>query len=112
MSRSTPSEIFRRRLLEAREARELTQAQLAERAGLPPAAISHFETGGRRPSFENLLRLAEALRVSTDYLLGRQPDMGGAGAAFDALYRDLSEASAEDQDWIRDILKTRRNRGK
>lgn len=113
MSRLSPSEIFRRRLLEAREKSGLTQAQLAERAGMTAAAVSHFETGSRRPSFENLLRLAEALRVSTDYLLGRPVEMGG-GAELEALFRDLSQASEGDQDFIRDYLKmkTRRKRNK
>jgi transcriptional regulator with XRE-family HTH domain len=106
-----PSEVFRRRILEVREKRGLTQAELGERAGLPPAAISHFETGGRKPSFENLVKLAEALRVSTDYLLGRSAEMGG-GAELEAIFRDLSQESEEDQDFIRDLLQTRKKRGK
>lgn len=48
----------------------LTQAKLAERAGLTPAAISQFESGLRKPSFDALHKLASALRVNTDYLLG------------------------------------------
>jgi len=87
--------------------RELTQAQLAEKAGLPAAAISHFETGGRKPSFENLVKLAEALSVTTDFLLGRETNPGAAGEEVTALFRDLGKASAADQDFIRDILKTR-----
>lgn len=39
------------------------------------APISHFETGTRRPSFDNLVRLVNALDVSADYLLGRTDAM-------------------------------------
>ena len=45
--------------------------ELAERTGFHPSAVPHFETGQRAPSFDNLKRLADALDVTTDYLLGR-----------------------------------------
>lgn len=48
----------------------MTQREIAERAGLPPSLISHFENGTRCPAFENLRRLALSLEVSADYLLG------------------------------------------
>ena len=65
------TEIFRGRLRIAREKNSLTQAELAEKTGLPASSISHFEKGPRKPSFDNLRRLAAALNVTTDYLLGR-----------------------------------------
>ena len=67
---SPPSAVFPDRLRNAREYRGLTQGELAERAGLQPSAISHFETGARKPSFDNLRLLADTLDVATDYLLG------------------------------------------
>lgn len=36
--------------------RRLTQAQLAERAGLDPAELSRYERGKRTPGLENLAR--------------------------------------------------------
>ncbi len=78
--------IFAERLRAARELREMSQGELADKAGLQPSAISHFETDGRLPSFDNLKRLADALNVTTDYLLGRtdQPTLSGptAGKVF------------------------------
>ena len=62
---------FKDRLKEMREFRGLTQADLAKKTGLQPAAVSHFETGQRSPSFDNLRKLADALAVSSDFLLGR-----------------------------------------
>jgi len=48
----------------------ITQTQLAKSASLTPAAISQFESGLRKPSFDALSKLANALKVTTDYLLG------------------------------------------
>ena len=68
------TDVFRARLKLARDENSLTQAELAEKTGLPPSSISHFESGPRKPSFDNLRRLAAALNVTTDYLLGRTND--------------------------------------
>ncbi|MGQ9608508.1 MAG: helix-turn-helix domain-containing protein [bacterium] len=50
----------------------LTQAKLAEKAGLTAAAISQFESGLRKPSFDALHKLAHALEVNTNYLLDNE----------------------------------------
>ena len=42
------------------------------------ASVSHFETGQRAPSLESLVKLADALEVSVDTLLGRAPVEAGA----------------------------------
>ncbi|MBI4585116.1 MAG: helix-turn-helix transcriptional regulator [Planctomycetes bacterium] len=52
--------------------RGLKQRELAHRTGLQPSAISQFETGHREPSIDNLRKLADALGVSIDFLMGRQ----------------------------------------
>jgi transcriptional regulator with XRE-family HTH domain len=109
MKKSTPSDVFPARLRAARELRELTQEGLASRAGMQPSAISHFESGTRKPSFDNLRRLADALQVSTDYLLGRTKELSGA-ATSDQLHRDFDRMSQEDRklaEEIFDILKRR-----
>ena len=64
---------FARLLQEARRRRGMTQAELATAAGMKQSAVSHFESGRRFPSVEGLLRLAEALEVPVDYLLGLDP---------------------------------------
>ena len=61
---------LRLRLSLSRELQSLTQTELAEKCGLLPSAISHFETGTRMPSCTNLYILAQKLQVSIDYLLG------------------------------------------
>jgi len=63
--------IFSERLSAARRFRQLSQGELARKTRLKQSAISQFETGRRSPSFHNLRRIADALEVSGDYLLGR-----------------------------------------
>jgi transcriptional regulator with XRE-family HTH domain len=48
-----------------REARELTQETLAERASLDPTYISGIERGLRNPGIKNVARLAKALGLTT-----------------------------------------------
>lgn len=59
-----------RALRHAREDRGWSQAQLAAKLGLPPASVSHFETGLRLPSLPNLRKLCIALNRSADEMLG------------------------------------------
>ena len=107
-----PAQEFEVRLRSARESRELSQGALAERAGLQPSAVSHFETGTRKPSFDNLRRLADALGVSTDYLLGRTDAMTGSGASADQLHRHYSGLSAEYQEVAEDLLRVLARKGR
>ena len=105
MTKSTnPSEFFSGRLRAAREKRKLSQGDLANRAGFQASAISHFETATRKPSFDNLRRLADALDVTTDYLLGRVTD-DQALAGADRLHRDLDRLTTADRDIAENFLK-------
>lgn len=58
-------------LREVRTERGMTQRALAELSGIYQGHISHFESGRRQPLIHNLVRLADALGVSTDRLLRR-----------------------------------------
>jgi len=101
---------FGERLIAARNARDLSQTELAQKAGLQPAAIGHFERDRRKPSFANVRALAKALNVSSDYLLGRSSEMKGATTAF----RGEEQLSAADRDHIQmmiDLMAKRRAKG-
>lgn len=58
------------RLVRLREKAGLTQAQLAQMAGVPPGTLKNWETGHREPMASALPALAAALQVTTDDLLG------------------------------------------
>ncbi len=96
--------IFGQRLRAARTARELEQQQLAEKAGLPPSSISHFESGARKPSFDNLRSLAKSLDVTTDYLLGRVDTMDRVESA-QRLHRHLGSLSDADMNTVEGFIK-------
>ena len=98
---------FGERLTKAREKRELTQADLAKKAGLQVAAIGHFERGRRKPSFANVRALAKALNVSSDYLLGRTENMAGATTAFRG-EEDLTDADRGHIQLMINLMRERR----
>ena len=56
-----------------------TQEELGSRSDLDAMTISHYETGRRSPSVANLVKLADALDVTVDRVLGRTPDQRALG---------------------------------
>lgn len=63
------------RLKRLRLQRGVTLAELAEKTGISKSTLSRLENGGRRPSLELLLPLAQAYRVPLDELVGA-PEVG------------------------------------
>lgn len=84
-----------------RELRGLTQADLGKRAGMGAASVSHFETGQRTPSLDSLVKLADALQVAVDTLLGRAPVE--ATAQLDPVFLQASRASAQTLEIVRRV---------
>ncbi len=52
-----------------REARGLSQQQMAKTAGIPRATWTHLESGGANPTLAVLIKVAAALQVRLDELL-------------------------------------------
>jgi transcriptional regulator with XRE-family HTH domain len=65
------------RLRLLREQAGLTQAQLAQRAGLHLSAVTRIEQGLRSPTLDSASALASALGVKVDDLLAPMPDSAG-----------------------------------
>lgn len=59
------------RLKELREKRHITQVRLSIAAEVSQETISAYESCKALPSAETLIRIADFLNTSTDYLLGR-----------------------------------------
>ena len=76
-TRPAPTPPFAGRLKSLRAAAGLTQADLAERAGLHVGAVFKIEQGRREPAWTTVLALAKALGVS---LRGVHPDRHPRGA--------------------------------
>ena len=61
---------FNERLKELREKSKLTQEQLAKVSGVSSRMIQRYEYGTSRPRLDAAEKLAKALNVTTDQLLG------------------------------------------
>ena len=99
----SPSTVLPERLRTARQYRGLNQSELAVKAKMQASAISHFETGTRKPSFDNLRNLADALDVTTDYLLGRVSEFKDLAGA-DRLHRHYEALDGSDRKMADDLI--------
>jgi transcriptional regulator with XRE-family HTH domain len=61
------------RLKTLRQARGLSQAQLAKLSGIPKGTLLQWEYGLRTPLLDAAVKLADALGVTLDELAGREP---------------------------------------
>jgi len=62
------------RFKELRVKRNITQVDLAKQINVKQETISAYESGKALPSAEALIKIADYLNTSTDYLLGRIED--------------------------------------
>ena len=91
MSRPTTKGFFvRERLIEAREARGLSQADIATLVDRSASTISKWESGDQAPDPAILENLAANLGVTTAYLVRQMPDYQSPSIFF----RSLKAASA------------------
>jgi transcriptional regulator with XRE-family HTH domain len=89
------------RIASLREARGLSQTELAEKLGMHPSALSRIETGDRKVSAYEIVALAEALEVDTDELLKEQVTQDVFAVALRA---DELGGVKEHVDWFRDVV--------
>ncbi len=66
--------IIAKRIKECREANKINQKELANMIDVTPSAVNQYEKGEKTPSTKTLLKLAKALGVTTDYLLGAKQE--------------------------------------
>ncbi|MDF2545795.1 MAG: transcriptional regulator [Anaerosolibacter sp.] len=59
------------RILKLRKELNMTQKELADKAGTTEATLSRYESDLREPKADIIVKIAAALGTSTDYLLGR-----------------------------------------
>ena len=61
---------FSERLKESRKQARLTQVEIAEKLGISQPAYASWERGTKKPTQENLIKIAQTLSVTVDYLVG------------------------------------------
>lgn len=62
---------FDKQLSELRKAKKFSQEELAKLAGVHTNVLGRYERGEAKPSIEIAVKLAEALEVSLDFLVGK-----------------------------------------
>ena len=60
---------FNKNLQKLRIKRSLSQQDLANAIGVTRSSVANYESGTRRPSFENLIKLADYFNVTCDELI-------------------------------------------
>ena len=82
------------RIKEIRTARRLSQVELAKMLGVTKQSVSNWENENIQPSIEMLVKIADALNVTTDYLLSRD----------DRCYLEVSGLSNDELQHIQFII--------
>lgn len=97
---------FNMRLFLLLQQKKMTQKDLAIKACVTEAAISHYLKGDRTPRASVLIRIAEALDTTTDYLMGGDKiDFAGElNQAKRLIARNVHQMSKEEKMDIINIL--------
>lgn len=90
MTKEELMHLIAQNLRKYRDERNLTQEEVAERAGISVAFLANIERGCKIMSVPVLRSLADSLGLSTDYLL--YEDSGDKLSNINALLRDQPEA--------------------
>lgn len=84
------------RLLAIRKRAGLTQAEVAEAAGLSDRAYADIERGQVNMRMETVLRICQALHITPDEILTREQESGALGQ--EELWQRLNACSAKDRE--------------
>lgn len=82
-----------KRIKELREKQGMKQMDLAEMTNIGRSSIGSYEIESETPTYVNLIKLAETLNVSTDYLLGYDTED----------YLDLSGIDEKQREYINEL---------
>lgn len=74
--------MLRLRLKELREAKHISQAQLAKAVGVGQSTVGMWESGRSVPEYKTLLKVAEYFQVTVDYLTGKAATIDAAESGF------------------------------
>lgn len=90
---------FAERLKTLRKQVKLTQAQIAEKLNISQQAYASWERGVKKPTQENLVKIAQVLNVTVDYLVGNSDEEFANNKLEDIefLFRKNSEGLTDDE---------------
>lgn len=84
---------FSERLKKLRKDAGLTQVDVADKLGISQPAYASWERGVKRPTQDNLVKIAQVLNVTVDYLVGNSDEeiMNNKLEDIEILFRKNSE---------------------
>jgi transcriptional regulator with XRE-family HTH domain len=106
---------FAEKIRALREAKGLSEAKLAQVAGLPFGTLHNYVLGTRKPSFEAVLRLSRALGVTCQAFADCEDESGEMAAPARAGNDKLATPSTPPADDLEAVMKkpqVRRRKGK
>ena len=88
---------FAERLKELRKQAHLTQVELAKRLGIGQSSYADWERGKKKPTQENLVKIAQILNVSVDYLVGNSENKDEDLDNIELLFRMNSKGLTDEE---------------
>ena len=88
---------FAERLKTLRKQVKLTQAQIAKKLDISQQAYASWERGVKKPKQENLVRIAQILNVSVDYLVGNSEEKSDELDNIELLFRMNSRGLTDEE---------------
>ena len=88
---------FSERLKDLRKQAGLTQVDVAEKLGISQQAYASWERGIKKPTQENLVKIAQVLNVSVDYLVGNSEERTDELDNIELLFRMNSKGLTEEE---------------
>ena len=88
---------FAERLKELRKKANFTQVEVAEKLGISQPAYASWERGVKKPTQENLVKIAQVLNVSVDYLVGNSEEKADELDNIELLFRMNSKGLTEEE---------------
>lgn len=88
---------FSERLKKLRKDTGLTQVDVASKLGISQQAYASWERGVKKPTQDNLVKIAQVLNVSVDYLVGNLQETSDELDNIELLFRMNSKGLTDEE---------------
>ena len=88
---------FSERLKSLRKQAGFTQVDVASKLGISQQAYASWERGAKKPTQDNLVKIAQILNVSVDYLVGNSEEKSDDLDNIELLFRMNSNGLTEEE---------------